>query len=1088
MRRIMADIAAESSQFVETPYADQKTIKIPEGESLNKGRSGIVGVGANIRSQQSYNAIIEQSGQFLPTYRDSGSRFLLQMNNLRNADKEEVTDTNNPMGGERGSIISYTQHPGATADTNAFDNTNELYCIKMIPLERWAAYSATFGFIGLLGVATIETGNATIRFWGLYEINDLAEDLNYQWRDMGNSWELDCGACDDTPQFDFVEMGDGSLTLAASIENGGSTIIKCFRSFDMGNNWVETTNVFADGGTTDDPMSVAVGRIGDRIVVCASDPQAGDWFIYSFYSDDGGASWSSRLDVATKNAAATHCELEMVRGQNGVLYLGWPGDGDAVYTIKSEDGINWTSYLGVAEEETATGFDSIGGFGMLQRYYGRWEAFAIDTAAGVAQVTTMYAKETGNAEYDKHPLGTFATEGIIDQGVSQVVGLKALHCCAREFNRGGFVDIAIITSNVTYFSFHILRVHMWSGIQLTDATAFDHVWVPNNHPGTGDNNPHSTWWTGVRNGTGTYTMERDNNFHHLSLTADGGDESYYSKQLPTESFDTGIVVKFEARNLLSTGYTKVHLYLASDAGASDKYVNFTFIIASGGFILYDDIAGANADTYVPTEDGFVADMDEWNEYMIVALEDRVEIYRAPANQYREIQPYELILAANVSDPAWAADDDVIVWGVVGATAGPAAAGGSDAQFRNMMYKLSVDGNESGWDFDDDMVGQRCHTNKIGTLQGMAVKFVGDWALENDEWQIDTGAHFEGENIFIPSPRRCWKEPVQSAGSPDRVFTWERKDVDDQEMEYVFNAIAIFNTNTFFFKLEGENFGGGGAVTLFNSPTANSANFCHSGRLNVAAINKNVITWGINTSNWDTAPIPGQYASNEFRNWYIYMYDGVKTGQVYRILNNTETQFILERSAEDDGVAADKDEFYVFSDRFFYVFGATQTYSRLTLTVQNGDVPYFPDNQCRVGTVILGQTYDLDDDLWESSTSLEPNIKVKQARAGSRNIEECGQERRSVSLGYTGLTDRGMGIEKAREFFRILRWGVRPVVWIDHDDVLDAVVSGLDCHSEPMLANVMGYSQSRKAYRQMTEFGDDHIRNYLESGIKLEEVL
>ena len=1096
MRRIMADIAAESSQFVETPFADQKTIKIPEGDSANAGRCGVVGIGSNIRSQQSFNVEIEKSGQFIPLYRGQGSRFTIDMNYLRNADKEDITETNNPMGGERGNVIGLTQHPGWAGTTNEFDDTSIMYCIKMREITKWNDYDTDDGIIGLLGHSFILAGTVGIRFYALHEVEDMTDDYNYEWKYLS---ACVCGAADTDPQFDFVEMADGSLTLVVNEQTGASGEINCYRSFDMGLNWVEMTPI-ASGAVASLPWGVACERIGDRIVVAFTKPQAGQWDTYSVYSDDGGATWSSESTVCGAASGSAHSEMDMVRGQNGVLYLGIVNHNEAVNTIKSEDGINWTDSTGVAGAEVTAGVSSAGGFSMLQRYYGRWEMFAIDPDGGVDQSVLMWEMNTGAATSDVDPLHLFSVVAAVNQGVSIAAGaILAEQCCAREFNRGGFVDTAVIThidqGGTDYYSFHILRTHMWSGVQLSGPNIvggvkedFLNVWVPNAHPGVADANPHYTHWTATRNGTGAYVMERLNNFHHLKLTADSGDESYYEVSLAADSYDAGVVIRTEfAVEGPSTGYGKVSVRLCkNDAPGND--IAFTFRVNANEYLLWDDNANAQVDIYTPTEAGMLSELTNFNDYLIVAIGDVVEIYRASSGQYREFQPYELILSVAtgvLQDDGYAADNDVIRWGVHVLTLTPPST--STTKWRSMMYKNSVDGNELGWNFASDMVGQRCHTNKIGIMQGMAVKFVGDWALDGDAWQIDTGAHFEGENIFIPSPRRCWKEPVQSAGSPDRVFTWERKDVDDQEMEYVFNAIAIFNTNTFFFKLEGENFGGGGAVTLFDSPTTNSANFCHSGRLVVSAINKNVITWSVGSSNWDTAPVPGQYASNEFRNWYIYIWDGAKTGQVYRILNNDGTRFILERSAEDDGVVT-TDQFYVFSDRFFYVFDATQTYSRLTLTVQNGDVPYFPDNQCRVGTVVLGRTYDLDDDLWESSTSLEPNIKVNQSRAGSRNVEERGQERRSVSLGYTGLTDRGMGIEKAREFFRILRWGVRPVVWIDHDDVLDAVVSGLDCHSEPMLANVMGYNQSRKAYRQMTEFGDDHIRNYLDSGIKLEEVL
>jgi len=307
------------------------------------------------------------------------------------------------------------------------------------------------------------------------------------------------------------------------------------------------------------------------------------------------------------------------------------------------------------------------------------------------------------------------------------------------------------------------------------------------------------------------------------------------------------------------------------------------------------------------------------------------------------------------------------------------------------------------------------------------------------------------------------------------------------MQYSFDSIAIFNTNCFQFKLEGEDFGGGNAATLFDSIGTQRANVLHSGALAVSAITNNVITIGYGTSNWDVEMIPGQYASNDFRNWFIYIIGGVKAGQVYRVLNNSGTKLYLERSAEDDGVAG-ADTFYLYSDRFFHIFSSSYNYARLTLTIQNNDVTYLPDNQARVGTVVIGRTYDLPDDDWVSNISTNPNTSVIDSRYGARQVKELGEEQRTIDLNYVKLTDRGMGIQDVKEFYRILRWGVRPLVWIDHDEILDGTIANM-AHGEPILVRATDkFSQNRASYNYLEQNGDWHVRNFLESGVKLIEVL
>ena len=76
----------------------------------------------------------------------------------------------------------------------------------------------------------------------------------------------------------------------------------------------------------------------------------------------------------------------------------------------------------------------------------------------------------------------------------------------------------------------------------------------------------------------------------------------------------------------------------------------------------------------------------------------------------------------------------------------------------------------------------------------------------------------------------------------------------------------------------------------------------------------------------------------------------------------------------------------------------------------------------------------------------------------------------------------MGVEDVRELYRLCRWGVRPLVWIDHDEILDGTVANM-AHGEPILVRASGnLSQNRASYNYLEQNGDWHIRNFLEAGV------
>jgi len=1073
MRKVMADIVAEASQFIETPNAASKIMKIPEAASGNSGRSGIVPVGSHIRSKQSMEVEVEKSGTFPSFRKDDGARFKIKFDELLNDDGDEVCDDYTWTGAERGTIPGYVQQ--------LTDEVGEavLTSPRLLELEKWKNLDSSKGLGGLLGVTRESGGVVSILFYVMWEYNDFgglaSDEMSYEWEQSSNR-TLTSGITGAalTPSFDMVEMEDGSIVVA--LYNGDGEIM-IYRSFDTGTNWMYLGDAVISG--LNERNFVSLNRIGSRLVLVYASHDGADTNVYSRYSDDGGFTWSGAVAVYQATVAADLNYTDMVMGQDGVLYLMVVSAG-TIWTVVTLDGVNWDTPSNSAEALT-------GNMSFFQKPNGRWEMYYVKDDDG------YMIPSHGVREASDNPRGGYspaANSAWLCRNAGDTDGMDSDEVAARTFLNGGYTDVAVIWhddhSGTDFYSLQVIRTSMWSGLQVEfdNEYEFGACWFPHGYPSTNDGHPNMNFWSEAQGGDGACDLEVGGNFRHLEITANTGFK-YYSLangdgNWPAEMWVAGFTMRFEMQ--VVKGYAKIRGKLNSNG--NNKDVDFVIVFSTTKILLLDVnnvltvLADITPTNWNPTE---------WNEYLLVAKQNEVELRRAPSGVYREIQPYEVVFDVdNLTEIGYTSDTDRIDWGYFSVTGYDAD---SESNWRTVMAMNT--GGDINWDEDTECIGERCHANPVGIMQGFGAKFSGDWALEDDSWDMDTGAQYQGENIFLPSPRQCWKEPVQTAGNPDRVFIWERSDVDDQEMNFTFDAISMFNINSFQFKLEGENFGGGGATTLYDSTIATGnqgANRLHTSALVVSAIDNNVITVGYGGSNIDTEFIPGQFASNDYRNWYIYMYDGTKTGQVYRILNNTGTKLLLERNAEDDGVAA-TDQFILYGDRFFHRLNfASCNYPRLTLTIENGGTVYLSDNQARLGTIIIGTVYDLPDDEWEFGFGIGPNVNSVKARTGVELVREQGQEQRTVSLQHTGLIDRSMGIESARELYRLCRWGVSPVVWIDHGDAMGGRYDVL-AFPEPILARMMSeYNQQHRAYNYLNQNGDNHVRNILESSLMLQEVL
>jgi len=1089
MRKIMAGIETAVEDFVQVPDCDGKCVKIPEPDSGNGSRCGVVPAGARVRSRQSMDVLVTKSGPFPGFREEQGALVKVRPDWLLDDDDGEVCDSYNWMGGERPVIPGYTQQLN-----NALDqDENEYRSPRILELKHWKDYSTAYGVRAIAGVAYSSGTHSYIRFYRMDEYQDhggmAGGEVDYEWDyNAGMTLTTDATSPAKKPTFDVVEMSDGSLVVAVA---NGDGQIEIYRSFDLGQEWLDLADAVT--GLSQNTF-VALNRVGNRLVLAYAYTNAITNTIYTRYSDDGGFTWSTATTVKSAAGNST-MPLELVMGKDGVLYLfvsNGGGNADVYYTT---NGIDWDS----SGNDTGCTTDNGTNASFYQAHTGRWEAYYLDDSSGLGYYTVVHAYSEGDDSPDYAFDGTGSPQNYrLLKGAGDTAGMNANWICARPLLDGAFVEVFTVwhdnDSGTSYYSLTMVRARMWSGFQLLNSglKEFQWVWVPNAYPDdTTDPHPNLNQWSLTRAAAGASAAGSDGNFGHIELTADlsGLDSNVYylsgAGTIGDDLYDEGTVAKIELK--VVGGHSKLIYRLCSNGTNKDE--QFHIIFGDDNKItLYDLLAGAAAIEVEPTNWATT----DWNAYLVVTYRNVVELYRAPAGKYREFEHWELVFDETVTTQAYAGDNDQFGWGLFDTAAVAEYNDDSEMHVRSVMFNNTAD--DYNWNFETDGVGRRLHTDPVGVMQGFGIMGAGEWALEDDQWDVITGGHYRGENILVDSPSRYWLEPNQGGdyGGAGAVYSkreWilQRDDADDQEMQYTFNAIAMFNFNSPFFKLYGENFGGGGTTTLLDtSGVTQLGPRLHTLTMDVDAIEHNVVQLGQDTSNIDTDFVPGQYASNDWRNWYLLSFGGDSLGNVYRILNNDEDTVYLDRDAETDGLSVGNNVI-LFADRFFHIFDQTYTYPRVVLELPQTTGVY-PDGRRRLGTVVLGRTFDLDDDEWDCKVTGEPNLRVAKTRSGADYVHEIGPERRAIDLSYSGQTDRGMGVEKAREFFRHVRWGVRPIVWVDHDDIYGMTYYS-PAHTEPILARMLApYAQSRDGYRQLTQNGVDHIRNLLTSGVRFEEVL
>lgn len=423
------------------------------------------------------------------------------------------------------------------------------------------------------------------------------------------------------------------------------------------------------------------------------------------------------------------------------------------------------------------------------------------------------------------------------------------------------------------------------------------------------------------------------------------------------------------------------------------------------------------------------------------------------------------------------------------------------------------------DQDTDLIWRRAYFYPQGLYAGMCVKFDGHYSIDGDTWDVETSAVYAIENIFTPSPAACWKS-AQAASDPlgtepNEVFTWKQTDSDGQ-MHQTVTGFAVFGRNWPFCKLEGSE-DGAAWTTIFDSLATKSLSYAIRLEANGASHYNQVI-----------AALPvgmpalhtNRFASTPEMNWYLMAIEGDEMYRVYRILESDMDRFYLDRAMAvglDDG-----EDFFVFSDRFYYDFSIRATESSLWGDVY-GDTSYaptqyryfrltvygndgggnniiFPDADeglKRIGSLHLGRVYDLPNEEWGVTVATQPMMSVTESRSGRKEYRRVGVARRMIGLGYTGVIERGLCVNPVVDLNRSLGWGEHPLVFVDDADLLhygDASSYGSYTHPNPVLCRMVdGYQMSRAAYSLESEHnGGEAVeltRNVVDvSGLRLEEVV
>lgn len=1104
MRRILVDNLTVGSMLETRPDADQLTMKIPEPNASNVGPTAFQGVAEYVRSDQEIDIEVEQSGIYLEGntegYQDDGSRYKLKLATQQDSAGDDIIDVANWMGSAReyDPCFLFMAHMDYAGDNE------RLSSMKIKKLEYWKDADPDYGYIGFMAGMRRDTATDNV-FFDSWRLKVSKGELE---------WELIVAAPgapsrDQVSEatMDFIEMSDGTLVMVYSSPDLTGGDCEIYHSYDCGDTWhlmVDRSLSLFPAGT----IFLGLERIGDRLVVVGGYESGGNWYLKSTYSDDYGMTWDATGTTIENGGNAVNAWpfVQLIRGSDGKVRVLYgqedAGANDSLWIEETSNGITWTTVY------NSEGLDYFHGC-LVEDYDRKWILYTVNSGGEIDRRLPDDILETW-------PTGGHTLKGVLEEA-DDSDGVNAREIYACSLNDGAFIDLTVAyidTHSGTFYANGVFRCSAWSGITLSDSAEgsnnqiFDTCWFPHCYPSTADAHPNMNHWDRTKAAAASMTLNAGEGGYIIFDPTLVTQNAYYSYgSMPTETWDTGIMCRTVVKMDSATANDSIfEIYCRLCSNGSNKDVAWQLQLIwpgadPGGFFLVDVHAGTVADEYiVPSTD---LKLSEWNEFLIIAKENEVYIYRAPFSpdgsglaEFVEIRNYELVLSSTtLQEDAYTSDLDELSWGIFNDDPAGEQIEATEPCYVKCFFANVSGTSDDGWNFATDIRGRRCSIQPNGLLQGISCKWGGHHAVDGDAWDLDTGALYEADNLFIHSPSIRWQEPEQDGSeSPSRVFEWERPvDSDGDDMKFGFNAFALFGRNFLNFKLEGLNAGGGGDTTLFDTGAlAQGSDRAWIGYVNASSTDDNILTISTVGDGPIAFPmIPNQFASTPGRNFYIYIYiPSAARNKIFKILGNNETQLFLERNY-DDYLGLGPENSYIFSDRVFFEFGSMQAYARLKLTVYA--VTTSPsEDQLRLGTFLLGRTYNLADDDWESSIISRHNLNTLVGRSGIRHVRRQGNPLRTIQLKYVGQTDMGMGTSPIHELFRFGGGGEYPIAWLDDDTVLDSSENYV--HSDPILARMMGpATQTRRSYNNLVQAEssnvDPFIRNIWEvGGLALEEII
>jgi hypothetical protein len=1108
MRRLVTMETVDDLEFVddETPQGAQRILEIPEPGSVNVGPTGAYPRGDYPRSDQDLRVKILRSGTFGQNIFGNAALFGFKFNS--GPYDESLNEVMDDQIGYMGGQAPYYYNVSQVVVSN---QTNKLGPAKLLPLTHssYGDYSVD-GAASLLIYPEWQVGLSTwyinSKILAMNEYGSNPPGMRYV--NESSTVENIGSAVTPVCYADAVEMDDGTLGMAVA-QDDDFFFYRCYdkSAIQTSSNW-KLAEENATWAGVDTFEYIAVDRIGSRLVVAYGLTTAAK--VYTRYSDDGGVTWSSANDTGH----ATVGKVDFYRAVNGKLYL-QIASAAGIYMYPTADGENWESAVQINNLNSVAG-------SLYQEVNGRW----------VMWMNALYGSRPNWIRDVDEPLdhanpGWYSQEGAIDYPMSDYTNWDVVGggMCARSILNDNFTDVAVtyLYSNVSdYYSIVVYRCAMWTGIQYdlynVDWGAADdqewrwRCWEAVGYPSSADVEPKmggATYdWSKTSAGAGaaTLTSAGTNSDGELkTYSTNDADTIYYSKNRDTfyndaasdptidECITTGMKIFFQVK-VVDGAASVVGSFSGNSGGNYSKEVGFRITFTETQIFAYDSILDDALFNDVTPTNWNPAD---WNSYLIVvgprgsgaADRMRFELYRAPTGAYTDCLPLELVGEGDLDEAAYTADNWELSFGYHGHLVG---IGATDARWH--FFNYSGHGYENDWT-DSDVRGKFCTSDLTGLLQGIHMRFTGGYLVEDDYWDVETSSIYRAQNIFVSSPAIYWKDPGTLTGA--RTITWRREQVISADMNYVFDAFAIFGKNFLKFKLEGDDdYSGGSKTTLIDSSAGNAAPWLGRYKIKTGTIDNNV--FGLQTDGAtpvDIDPlIPGQFASTPYRKYYVYVDTGTAADEIFTILGNTEDRLIVDINASVDLSAGDA--LRVFSDRCLYVFSSLQQYPRLTLTIPDQTVPDpFSPRQYKIGTIVFGRTFPLSDDEWESAITSESGVEVIEGRSGIRQARLSKQDRRSITLVYTGQIDAGMGVSPPHEVAERCGFGLYPVAWIDDDSLMSQNSDLLHC--EPILARLVGNpTQLRRAYNREYVRIDDNAsldgyanRNILDvSDLTLEEIL